>query len=104
MLNTSFLADLLSASGDVVYDWDLGADRIEWFGACNRIFGDSQTPPANSREFYNIISDDDRHLVFGAETRTIDREYRLRRLDGRVIPVHEHGIAVFEGDQLVRQR
>src|ERR1700722_10520868 len=85
MAHTNFLADLLSASGDAVYDWDLGADHIEWLGAWGRIFSDAHPPPVNSRDFYNVICDDDRHLVFGAETRVIDREYRLRRPDGRLV-------------------
>src|SRR4051812_11176657 len=103
MDKTSFLADLLSAAGDAAYDWDLGADHIEWFGAFNRIFGEIRTPPANSKDFYSSIHDDDRHLIFGAEVRVIDRDYRVRRMDGRIVPVHEHGVAVFEGDRLVRQ-
>lgn len=103
MINTSFLADLLSAAGDAAYNWDLGADHIEWFGAWGQIFGDARPPPLTSRDLYNAIHDDDRHLVFGAEVRTIDREFRIRRPDGRIVPVHEHGVAVFEGDKLTRQ-
>ena len=103
MVNTSFLADLLSASGDAAYDWDLGADRIEWLGAPRLLFGDARPPPANSKDFYTMILDEDRHLVFGAETETIDRTYRLRGPDGRLTPVHEHAIAVFKDGRLVRQ-
>jgi diguanylate cyclase (GGDEF)-like protein len=103
MVNVSFLADLLSASGDMAYDWDLGADHIEWYGAWNRLFGNTRLPPANSKDFYNLILDEDRHLVFGTEGRTIDRDYRLRGPDGKIVPVHEYGISLFEGNNLVRQ-
>ncbi|MGE3624279.1 MAG: putative bifunctional diguanylate cyclase/phosphodiesterase [Bdellovibrionales bacterium] len=103
MMDFTSLTGLLTASGDIAYDWDLIADHIDWFGASGRLFGD--VPPAHSADFYNVIHDDDRHLVFGTEAATIDREYRLRRAaDGQVVWVHERGTAEFRGGSLLRQR
>lgn len=104
MADTFFLTDMLSAAGDMAYDWDLGADHIQWFGAWNKIFGSDVTPPADSGRFYSAIHDDDRHLVFGAEDHVIDREYRLRKPDGSIVWVHERGAAEFQDRALVRQR
>ena len=102
MTNNSFLVELLTASGDAAYDWDMEADHIEWVGAWNRLFGEAGAP-ANSKDFYDVIHDDDRHFVFGVEAHAIDREYRMRLPDGRMVPVHERGVAEFKGDRLVRQ-
>jgi diguanylate cyclase (GGDEF)-like protein len=103
MTDVSFLPELLSASGAAAYDWDLEADHIHWFGAWNMIF-DAASPPANSTEFYRMIHDDDRHLVFGAEISAVNREYRLRRADGRIVWAHECGTAEFRNGRLARQR
>jgi len=103
MADTSFLAELLSVAGTAAYDWDLAADRIEWFGAAPVLFG-SDRPPANSTELYNIVYDDDRHLIFGIEPHAVDREYRIRQADSKIIWVHERGTAEFKHDRIVRQR
>ena len=39
------LTELLMASGDAACDWDLRADRIDWFGAWEKLFG--ETVPVN---------------------------------------------------------
>lgn len=103
MFHESFLTDLLSAAGDVAYDWDLGADRITWFGAIHKIFGETP-PPANSELLYNAIYEDDRHIVFGGEVNSIDREYRFRLPDGKLAWVQERGQAEYKNHQLLRQR
>ena len=54
--------------------------------------------------FYRLIYDDDRHLVFGSEEPVLDREYRLRSTDGRLMWVHERGTAEFHNEKLVSQR
>ena len=102
MADNSFLIGLLEAAGDVAYNWDMENDQIEWFGAWNRLFR-SSGPPLNSKDFYDVIYDDDRHFVFGVEAQTIDREYRLKLGEGRLVPVHENGVAEFKGDRLIRQ-
>ena len=104
MTDSSLLTEFLSASGDLAYEWDLEADRIDWFGSWNRAFGSAGIPPADSTNFYNVIHDDDRHLVFGTEASAIDREYRLRLPDGKTVWVHERGMAEFREGRLLRQR
>jgi diguanylate cyclase (GGDEF)-like protein len=104
MADTSFLAELLSVTGDVAYDWDLIADHISWVGAWEKLFGAHVTPPADSASFYNVIHADDRHLVFGGEVHQIDREYRLVLPNGNSVWVREQGVAEFKENHLVRQR
>src|ERR1700722_9916550 len=104
MTDTSFLTELLSASGDLAYDWDLDADHITWYGAWTKVFGEAGALPTSSAAFYRVIHDDDRHLVFGTEASAIDREYRLRRPDGQIVWVHERGLAEFREGHLLKQR
>ncbi len=101
--DTSFLAELIAVSDAAAYDWDLDSDQIRWFGGSKAIFGGAP-PPSNSSAFYKIIHEDDRHLIFGADTNAIDREYRLCKPNGQVVWVHERGMAEFRSDRLVRQR
>ncbi|MDX2028105.1 MAG: EAL domain-containing protein [Alphaproteobacteria bacterium] len=99
----SSLSDFLSASGDAAYEWCMATDSIVWCGSCEKLFG-AQSAPATSRNFYSAIHTDDRHLVFGSDDRNFDRQYRLRGDDGRLIWVHERGMADVENGQVVRQR
>ncbi len=85
------LTELLSASGDTAYDWDLQSDHIDWFGSWDKIFGCiNATPPFNSESLYNSIHPEDRHLIFGVEEKNLDRRYRLIVGDN-IIWVHERG-------------
>ncbi len=104
MTSSSQLSALLSATGDVGYEWDLQADQIAWFGPIEKLFGSDVEPPQNSQGFYNIIVSDDRHVVFGGEERTLDRQYRLFLPSGTVIWVHERGSVDSENGTSVRQR
>src|ERR1700733_1423880 len=104
MTAPSDLSDFLTATGDAGYEWDLRADRITWFGAWSELFGADLTPPANSQGFYAVIFADDRHIVFGGEERTLDRQYRLRLPDGVLVWVHERGMVESDSGQATRQR
>ena len=104
MTAPSQLSSLLSATGDVGYEWDLRADRMTWFGPIEKLFGVGVKPPSNSQDFYNIISADDRHLVFGGEEHVLDRQYRLNLPGGKTIWVQERGSVDNENGQSVRQR
>src|ERR1700722_217181 len=104
MSDPSDLSDFLTATGDAGYEWDLRADHILWFGAWNKLFGTQTPPPANSQGFYSIIYPDDRHIVFGGEERTLDRQYRLHLPNGNLIWVHERGQVETEGGHACRQR
>lgn len=98
------LTELLSAAGDAAYDWDLRTDHITWFGAWDKIFGAMALPPSNSIDFFNSIHEDDRHLIFGGEDRTLDRQYRLISATNTIMCVHERGSAEVEDGKVVRQR
>ncbi|HEU0118059.1 MAG TPA: hypothetical protein VFR09_05445, partial [Alphaproteobacteria bacterium] len=100
----SSLTELLSASGDAAYNWDMQSDHIEWFGAWDRVFGPGILPPANSSAFHNVVHSDDRHLIFGAEEHTIDRHYRVIGPQGRLITVHERGSLGSENGKIIWQR
>ncbi len=100
----SSLTELLSASGDAAYDWDLQSDHINWFGAWEKLFGAKASPPHNSETFYHLICADDRHLIFGVEEHVLDRQFRLRAPDGRLVWVHERGSAEVENGHIARQR
>lgn len=104
MASPSQISELLTATGDVGYEWDLQADRIVWFGSIEKLFGTETTPPANSQNFYNIICKEDRHIVFGGEEHTLDRQYRLSLPGGSIIWVHERGSVDSENNTAVRQR
>ena len=104
MTAPSQLSSLLSATGDVGYEWDLRADRMAWFGPIEKLFGVGVKPPSNSQDFYSIISADDRHLVFGGEEHVLDRQYRLNLPGGKTIWVQERGSVDNENGQSVRQR
>lgn len=103
MNQPTMLSDILTASGDAAYDWDLKNDRIVWFGAWDKFFSSCEVPPSNSQHFFNQIYPEDRHLVFGTESPTHDRQYRLQMPDGKLIWVHERGGAESEDSHVIRQ-
>ena len=104
MTSPSQLSALLTATGDVGYEWDLQGDSIVWVGSVEKLFGPDVVPPVNSQNFYNIIFKEDRHIVFGGEEHTLDRQYRLNLPTGTIIWVHERGSVDIENNTAVRQR
>ena len=90
MSDSPEVSDLLSAAGDIAYDWDLREDTIAWFGTWNKIFA-AETPPLNSQALYHVLHPDDRHIVFGGEATAIDRHFRIASKAGSVLWVHERG-------------
>lgn len=104
-ISLSSPADILAASGHVAYQWDLTADRLVWFGPWESMFLDHRgTPPANALELSTFILPNDHHLVFNDTAPSFDREYRLRKPDGSLIWVHEHGTTDFENGRAIRQQ
>jgi diguanylate cyclase (GGDEF)-like protein len=93
------------AVGEAAYVWDLRADRMTWFGAAHKLFGDAP-PPGDSKSFYDAIHADDRHLIFGTEAPTIDRQFRLGgQTTGREARwVHERGVVESEKGHPTVQR
>ena len=102
----------LLAAGDVVYEWDLTTDQIEWVGPVFEFFGTDKVDPYSVGEKYHgrINPEDlpfrlkllsDHYLNRDA----FDCEYRVRRADGRMCWVHDRGFADFDkDDQPVRMR
>jgi diguanylate cyclase (GGDEF)-like protein len=102
---SSSLADIVAASGHIGYTWDLQTDHLIWFGPWQQLFGAERSyPPYNAETLAAAILPDDHYLVFNDGAETIDREYRLRRPDGRLIWVFEHGTTDHENGRAVRQR
>jgi len=100
----SSLADIVAAAGHVGYSWDLRLDHITWFGPWHTLFGTmTAAPPENAEAFAEIVLPDDHYLVFNDSASSFDREYRLRRADGRVLWVCEHGLTEHEDGRPVRQ-
>ena len=83
----------LTASGDVVYAWNLTDDTVEFFGDAGPLFG----PAANSDGgalCAKIHADDvPQHSATNARVvgRHFDCEYRLRRDDGEFCWVQDCG-------------
>ncbi|MDD5585638.1 MAG: EAL domain-containing protein [Alphaproteobacteria bacterium] len=101
----SSLADIVAASGHVGYHWDLETDQLAWFGPWQQLFGEAcEKPPHNAQSLAAVIVPDDHYLVFSDGASVFDREYRVRRADGRVVWVAEHGTTDHESGRPVRQR
>lgn len=93
-----WVRDAIEASGDLVYDWELAADRIAWVGLASAFFGTGEEHvPVSGRSLAGYIHPDDlpqrlkaltEHLTKGAP---YDCEYRLRRENGEECWVHDRG-------------
>jgi len=104
MSESQHFGDLLSAAGDVAYDWDLRSDNITWFGAWEKIF-ESGRAPQDSQALYHALHPDDRHIVFSGEVRTLDRQFRIDQAAHSVIWVHERGTSEQDAEgHPIRQR
>ncbi len=82
--------ELLSASGDIAYDWDMQADKISWLGPCHALF--KTGAPADSQALYSALFSDDRQIVFDGESGVINRQFRIIGSENNVIWVHERGL------------
>ncbi|MFA4993948.1 MAG: bifunctional diguanylate cyclase/phosphodiesterase [Bdellovibrionales bacterium] len=84
------LADVLSAAGDVAYDWDLSNDTITWFGSWSNVFR-SEKPPQDSQALYHILFPDDRQIFFSGEANVLNRQFRISNVTHGVVWIHERG-------------
>lgn len=101
----SSLADIVTASGHIAYDWDLVADTITWQGPWQDLFGNGCEPPHDAQTFASLIYPDDHHLVFTESPVSFDREYRLRLPpDGHLMWITEHGVTSYRDGHAVRQQ
>lgn len=90
------VAELLAASGDVAYIWNLESDAIDWRGDVGSLFGRGDGPADGAALNRHVNPEDlphrlkmvDAHLRGGAE---YDCEFRLRAADGQFVWVHDRG-------------
>lgn len=104
MTISEIMADILSASGDAAYDWDLRSDRMIWFGNTQSFFGSQIIPPANAKGFASLVYAEDRERILQGSPPSFDRQYRLEIPGSRLIWVHERGIVESQNGQAVRQK
>jgi diguanylate cyclase (GGDEF)-like protein len=99
----SRLGEILAASGDIAYDWDLIADSIAWHGPVREVLGPQDSALATGDDFNGSVNPRDlpRRLkalsdhFFSGEP--YDCEYRVRAGPGRFLWVHDRGAAQFSG-------
>jgi len=104
-ISSSSLADIAAASGHIGYQWDLKADHLIWVGPWQKLFGaERDHPPHNAETLAAVIVAEDRHRVFTGGTPIIDREYRIKMPDGRIVWVCEHATTSFDGASAVKQQ
>ncbi len=92
------LRTAIEASGDLVYDWDLATDRIEWFGQTACVFGEGRSAmPLSGDRLNGRVNPEDlpsrmqalsEHI---AGTAPYDCEYRVRSSTGEFHWVHDRG-------------
>ncbi|VTR91561.1 multi-sensor hybrid histidine kinase : PAS/PAC sensor hybrid histidine kinase OS=uncultured bacterium GN=ACD_75C00374G0005 PE=4 SV=1: PAS_3: PAS_4: PAS_8: PAS_3: HisKA: HATPase_c: Response_reg [Gemmata massiliana] len=86
------------ATGQVLYDWDAGTNRLSWGGNSEATLGYPEPElPADLAGWAELIHPDDRG-AFGDEIRRCGTarspfrlEYRVRRKDGTYITVYDQG-------------
>lgn len=99
------LRTAIAFSGDVVYEWDLASDTIDWLGATDGVFGAADEGAPATAEALNLrINPEDlpvrmqalsAHLADG---QPYDCEYRIRSRTGAFHWVHDRGGAVLSPD------
>lgn len=93
------------AATDVIWDWDLKADKIWWNEGYQRVFGldpgDGRDPQAWARR----IHPDDREWVVRSLTQAISNRaaeweatYRFERGDGAICLIEDRGRLIFDAD------
>ncbi len=98
----SRLGEILAASGDIAYDWDLIADTIAWHGPVQEVLGpqgsaalvtgDDFNRSINPRDLPRRLKALSDHFSSGEH---YDCEYRVRAGPGRFLWVHDRGAAQF---------
>ncbi len=90
------------ATNDVIWDWDLASDHIEWNESITTVFGYSpESVPRTSAQFGEAVHPDDRERVLktvdmiltSGEEHIVD-EYRFRRANGTYAVVLDRSFVV----------
>lgn len=108
MVDTQTSSAALAASGDAAYVWELADDRMVWTGALLPLFGTTQ--PAmhiKGADYRQRIHEQDipvfNAFMLQAGAQRLDRDYRIKFLDGTIAWVHERGHITYS-DQGLPQR
>lgn len=98
----------ISASGQVLYDWNAATKEVVWGGECERILGYSPEQMAAIR-WIELVHPDDRNAFRNELDRVLatrdplDLEYRARTRSGRYLHVKDRGRFYFdEGGKALR--
>ncbi len=94
------------ATNDVVWDWDLITNAVDWSESLRVSFGhDPNQVPDNADEWDRLIHPDDRERVLRGMQRTIEGgaefwtdEYRFLRADGTYADVLDRGYVVHDSE------
>jgi signal transduction histidine kinase len=88
-------------ASDIVYDWNLTADSVEYFGAgFKRAQASMAVMPATREAFWHIVHPEDRERVREAlddhfkNGNPFSVEYRIRDENGAFIVISDRGIAI----------
>ncbi len=92
------------ASREVIFDWDIASDRMQWSGAALARYGyDPSEFPGDSARFIERVHPEDRHILTKA-ARALRRgddfpelheaQYRLFRADGSIAHVISRALAL----------
>ncbi|MCU1274724.1 MAG: domain S-box [Bryobacterales bacterium] len=98
----------ISASGQVLYDWNATTKEAVWGGECKRILGYSPEQMAGIR-WIELVHPDDKNAFSNEVDRVLatrdpfDLEYRVRTRSGRILYVKDRGRFYFdEGGKVLR--
>jgi diguanylate cyclase (GGDEF)-like protein/PAS domain S-box-containing protein len=92
-----WLRTAISASGDILYKWDILSDRLSWAGEVEEVLGEGENAIASGHGFNNRIHPEDLPRRLKAlsdhfsQGDSYDCEYRVRNGQGVVIWVHDRG-------------
>src|SRR6267142_2643359 len=94
------------ATNDVVWDWNLVADRVWWSEGVTTVFGYAPEDVGPGADWWKErIHPDERDTILAATQRSIDtgeefcdEEYRFRRADGSYALVRDRGYVLHDAD------
>ena len=93
------------STSDLIYEWDVAADRLDWFGDIDGALGfESGEFPRTMEAWADRIHSDDRARLAGSmkwhhgSAESIQEEYRMQRKDGTWCYWSEHGLPVLDNE------
>jgi|GEM_PF-6140175 len=88
---------------DLIYEWDVDSDSLEWFGDIDRLLGRSEGEISQDiNAWLNLIHPDDRGILEEAverhriSTDPIQYEYRVMHVDGSYRYFEDHALPMVE--------